>query len=81
MDLLVKLSGRKAESLSYVFNNHKIRKIISHQRKKETILAAVDKLKEKLKNWRTFAREALNPHEKEKQEAAHKSDNYTRFKN
>jgi hypothetical protein len=61
MDLLVKLSARKAQSITYVFNNQKIRKIISIQRKKETILAAVDKLKEKLKNWRTFASDVLNP--------------------
>jgi hypothetical protein len=79
MDLLVKLSSRKAESISYVFNNQKIRKIISIQRKKETILAAVDKLKEKLKNWRTFAREALDPNDIK--DSKQNSDNYTRFKN
>ena len=45
MDLLVSLASLKAKSISYVYNNKKIRKIISIQRKKETILATVDKLK------------------------------------
>ena len=46
--------------MAYVFNNHKIRKIVSIQIKKETILATVEKLKVKLKNWRIFARDALD---------------------
>lgn len=59
IDLLVSLSELKAKSIAYTFNNLKIRKIISIQRKKETILATVDKLKEKIKRWREFTRTTL----------------------
>ena len=61
MDLLVKLSELKAKSISYVFNNKKIRKIISIQRRKETINMTVEKLKDKLKRWRAFTRTTLDP--------------------
>lgn len=54
--MLVKLSHKKAQSISFVFNNHKIRKIVSIQRKRETIFATVDKLKTQLKKWRMFSR-------------------------
>jgi len=63
----VKLSQTKAASMAYVFNNHKIRKIVSIQIKKETILATVEKLKVKLKNWRIFARDALDDNLNKKQ--------------
>ena len=59
MDLLVSLSELKAKSITYQFNNNKIRKIISIQRKKEAILATVEKLKEKLQRWRIFTRTTL----------------------
>ena len=60
MDLMVQLADLKAKSIAFTFNNLKIRKIISIQRRKETILATVDKLKEKLKRWRLFTRTTLD---------------------
>ena len=63
MDLLVKLAERKARSIAYKFNNLKIRKIISIQRKKETIIKTVDKIKEKVKRWRQFTKTTLDPNE------------------
>jgi len=60
MDLLIQLSEQKAKSIAYCFNNHKIRKIVSIQRQKETIFATVDKLKEKLRRWRLFTRTTLD---------------------
>ena len=60
MDLLVSIATIKAKSISYVYNNKKIRKIISIQRRKETILATVEKLKLKLKRWRIFTRNTLS---------------------
>jgi len=54
MDLLVKLAGQKAKSLAYVYNNMKIRKIISFQRRREVIVATVEKLRKKLVRWRLF---------------------------
>jgi len=59
MDLLVGLAPLKAKSTTYIFNNFKIRKIISIQRKKEAILATVEKLKEKLARWRAFTRTTM----------------------
>lgn len=59
MDLLVQLADLKAKSIAYCYNNNKIRKIISIQRKKEAILATVEKLKEKLQRWRAFTRTTL----------------------
>jgi hypothetical protein len=59
MDLLVSLADLKAKSITYRFNNNKIRKIISIRRKKETILATVEKLKEKLQRWRIFTSTTL----------------------
>lgn len=62
MDLLVKLAPLKAKSIAYKFNNLKIRKIISIQRKKESILKTVEQLKDKIKRWRQFTRTTLeNP--------------------
>ena len=63
MDLLLKLAPLKAKSLAYQFNNLKIRKIISIQRKKEAIMKTVDRLKEKMKRWRAFTRTTLEPSE------------------
>lgn len=58
--MIVQLADLKAKSIAFTFNNLKIRKIISIQRRKETILATVDKLKEKLKRWRLFTRTTLD---------------------
>lgn len=59
MDLLMQLSDLKAQSLAYCFNNHKIRKIISFQRRKESIYSTVEKIKMKLIQWRRFSRNVL----------------------
>ena len=59
MDLLCSLADLKAKSVTYVFNNHKIRKIVSIQRRRETIDATVQKLREKIIRWRKFTRTTL----------------------
>ena len=55
----MKLAGQKAKSLAYVYNNMKIRRIISFQRRREVILATVDKLRKKLVRWRQFGKGTL----------------------
>ena len=57
----MKLAGQKAKSLAYVYNNVKIRQIISFQRRREVIVATVDKLRKKLVRWRLWSRNALQP--------------------
>ena len=52
MDLLIQLSELKAKSVTYVFNNYKIRKILSINRKRESTLKTVERLKEKILRWR-----------------------------
>lgn len=52
MDLLVQLSELKGKSITYVFNNYKIRKILSINRKKEATRKTVERLKEKIFRWR-----------------------------
>jgi hypothetical protein len=59
MDLLVQLSELKSKSIAFVFNNKKIKKIVSIQRKKESINGTIAKLKEKLVRWRKFTRTTL----------------------
>lgn len=59
MDLLVQLADLKAKSITYVFNNQKIRKILSIQRKKEVINQTVQKIREKLIRWRRFSKTTL----------------------
>lgn len=60
MDLLLKLKELKGKSITYVFNNNKIRKILSIQRKRESIMGTVKKIKEKIIRWRQFTRTTLN---------------------
>ena len=59
MDLLVKLSELKKKSSAYMFNNYKIRKILSIQRKKEAINGTVERIRQKLIRWRKFTRTTL----------------------
>lgn len=59
MDLLCSLADLKAKSVTYVFNNYKIRKIVSIQKRRETIDATVQKLREKIIRWRKFTRTTL----------------------
>jgi len=59
MDLLIQLSKLKAKSITFVYNNYKIRKILSIQRKRESILKTVEKLKDKIARWRQFTRTTL----------------------
>jgi len=49
----------KAKSLAYIFNNHKIRKIISIQQRREQILETVEKVKSKIVRWREFTKTTL----------------------
>jgi hypothetical protein len=60
MDLLIQLAELKAKSIAYCYNNMKIRKIVSIQRQKESTLATVEKIKQKLKRWRIFTRTTLD---------------------
>lgn len=53
------MSDLKAKSITYVFNNLKIRKIVSIQKRRETIDATVQKLREKIVRWRKFTRTTL----------------------
>jgi len=64
MDLLVQLSELKRKSVAFIFNNTKIRKIVSIQRRKEAIRGTVQKLREKLIRWRKFTRTTLVVEEK-----------------
>jgi hypothetical protein len=64
MDLIMSLADKKAKSLAYCFNNDKIRNIVSIQRRKETIMTTVEKLKDKLKRWRMFMRTTLTDDKK-----------------
>ena len=59
MDLLCSLADLKGKSITYVFNNHKIRKIVSIQKRRETIDATVQKLREKIIRWRKFTKTTL----------------------
>jgi hypothetical protein len=59
MDLLITLGALKAKSITYIFNNNKIRKILSIQRKRESIMSTVKKIKEKIIRWRLFTRTTL----------------------
>lgn len=60
MDLLMQLSELKGKSITYIFNNHKIRKIVSNTRKRETIMKSVERMKTKLIRWRAFTRTTLD---------------------
>ena len=54
MDLIMNLAEYKQKSLTYVYNNIKIQKILKNQRKREIIIQTVQKVKEKLIRWRQF---------------------------
>lgn len=56
----MQLSELKGRSITFIFNNHKIRKIVSNTRKKETIMKSVERLKQKLNRWRAFTRTTLD---------------------
>jgi len=55
----MQLSELKAKSITYVKNNYKIRKILSINRKRESTLKTVERLKEKITRWRQFTRTTL----------------------
>lgn len=55
----MQLSDVKAKAMTYVFNNYKIRKILSINRKREATLKTVERLKEKITRWRQFTRTTL----------------------
>jgi len=59
LDLLVQLSEIKAKSKTYIFNNLKIRKILSIQRRKDSIMSVVNVLRQKIIRWRTFTKTTL----------------------
>ena len=60
----------KQKSLTYVYNNLKIQKILKNQTKREVILNTVDKIKEKLIRWRKFQKTTLDVVEGKKVTAA-----------
>ena len=43
----------------YVYNNYKIRKILNIQRKRESTLKTVERLKDKIFRWRQFTRTTM----------------------
>ena len=57
----MELSEVKAKSITYIYNNHKIRKIVQIQKKREQILETVDKFKKRLAQWRQFMKTVPNP--------------------
>lgn len=57
----MQLSDMKGKSITFIYNNYKIRKIVSIQRKRESIMQTVEKLKKKLNRWREFTRTTLEP--------------------
>lgn len=57
--MLVQLADLKKKSITYVFNNNKIRKILSIQRKKEAIDSTVQRLRDKIIRWRHFTKTTL----------------------
>lgn len=59
MDLLLQISELKAKSITYMYNNYKIRKILSIQRKRESTLKTVERLKDKIYRWRQFTRTTM----------------------
>jgi hypothetical protein len=59
MDMLVQLADLKKKSITFVFNNRKIRKILSIQRRKEAIEQTVQRLRDKIIRWRKFTRTTL----------------------
>ena len=65
MDLLVQLSELKAKSMTYVFNNMKIRKITSVQKHKEKLVAIVENIKLKLSKWRKSNKNLIKLEESE----------------
>jgi len=67
LDLLMELSELKARSITYVYNNHKIRKIVQIQKKREQILETVDKMKKRLAQWRRFMRTVPSKEQEERQ--------------
>jgi hypothetical protein len=69
MDLLVQLSLLKAKSMAYIYNNHKIKKIVVTQGRREQILANVAELKKKMSRWRQWTKACLDV----KTEAAEKA--------
>ena len=56
----MQLSDMKGKSITFIYNNYKIRKIVSIQRKRESIMQTVEKLKKKLNRWREFTRTTLD---------------------
>ena len=57
--MLVQLADLKKKSITFVFNNRKIRKILSIQRRKEAIEQTVQRLRDKIVRWRKFTRTTL----------------------
>ena len=55
----MKLSDDRAKIITWIFNNYKIKKIMSLQKKRETIMATVERVREKLINWGKFTASKL----------------------
>lgn len=58
------MADLKKKSITFVFNNRKIRKILSIQRRKEAIEQTVQRLRDKIIRWRKFTRTTLVNSEK-----------------
>jgi len=60
MDLLIKLSVLKQQSMAYVFNNSKIIYILKVQHRREMIMKNLEAIKKKLVRWRLFSKTTLD---------------------
>jgi hypothetical protein len=60
MDVLLTIADLKQKAITYQFNNLKIKKVMSIQRKRESIMAAFEKVKDKLIRWRKFQRTTMD---------------------
>lgn len=60
MDLLIKLSVLKQQSMAYVFNNSKIIYILKVQHRREMIIKNLEAIKKKLVRWRLFSKTTLD---------------------
>jgi hypothetical protein len=54
MDLMQQISELKAHAMTYLYNNQKIQKIVGYKKKREVINANIEKVAEKIVDWRKF---------------------------
>jgi hypothetical protein len=60
MHMLVQIAVPKAKAITQMFNNAKIQKIVSIQKRREIINNTIERLKDKINNWRIGTRKMLD---------------------